>query len=130
VLLPASDLRRVLHNLLDNAMRHTRLGGTIVLDDELVGQTVQIGVTDECGGIPESDVARVFDASFRGDTARTRDNGGGGLGLAIATRLLEARIADRFRSSTVRPDVGSRSVCRSSTRDGSSNFDIRQAVLV
>lgn len=90
VLVPASDLRRVLHNLLDNAIRHTRDGGTIVIDGELQGQTAQLGVTDECGGIPEADLARVFDVAFRGDTARTRDNGGGGLGLAIAKGLLEA----------------------------------------
>jgi signal transduction histidine kinase len=90
VLVPASDLRRVLHNLLDNAVRHTRHGGTIVVDGELVGRTAQVFVTDECGGIPEADLARVFDVAFRGDAARTRDNGGGGLGLAIAKGLLEA----------------------------------------
>ena len=54
------------------------------------GRLAQLGVTDECGGIPEADLARVFDVAFRGDTARTRDNGGGGLGLAIAKGLLEA----------------------------------------
>lgn len=90
VLVPASDLRRVLHNLLDNAVRHTRLGGTIVIDGELLDQVAHLAVTDECGGIPEADLDRVFDVSFRGDTARTRDNGGGGLGLAIAKGLLEA----------------------------------------
>ena len=47
-------------------------------------------MTDECGGIPEADLSRVFDVAFRGDAARTRDNGGGGLGLAIAKGLLEA----------------------------------------
>jgi signal transduction histidine kinase len=90
VLVPASDLRRVLHNLLDNAVRHTRQGGTIVIDGELLGQIAQLAVTDECGGIPEADLARVFDVAFRGDNARTRDNCGGGLGLAIAKGLLEA----------------------------------------
>jgi signal transduction histidine kinase len=90
VLVPASDMRRILHNLLDNAIRHTRDGGTIVIDGEVLGQTARLGVTDECGGIPEADLARVFDVAFRGDAARTRDNGGGGLGLAIAKGLLEA----------------------------------------
>jgi len=90
VLVPASDLRRVLHNLLDNAVRHTRVGGAIVLDGEVTGLTAQLGVADECGGIPEADLPRIFDVSFRGDTARTRDQGGGGLGLAIAKGLVEA----------------------------------------
>jgi signal transduction histidine kinase len=89
-LVPASDLRRVLHNLLDNAIRHTYNGGTIVVDGDVSDQTARLQVSDECGGIPEADLARVFDVAFRGDAARTRDNGGGGLGLAIAKGLLEA----------------------------------------
>lgn len=90
VLVPASDLRRVLHNLLDNAVRHTHTGGTVMLDAALLGQTVELSVTDQCGGIPAADLPRVFDVAFRGDIARTRDRGGGGLGLAIARGLVEA----------------------------------------
>ena len=61
-------------------------------------------MTDACGGIPESDLPRVFDVAFRGEAARTpravdtstTDNGavdtsgGGGLGLAIVRGLVEA----------------------------------------
>jgi signal transduction histidine kinase len=90
VLVPASDLRRVLHNLLDNAVRHTSTGGTVQLDAKVTGATVEIGVSDECGGIPSADLPRVFEVAFRGDAARTRDRAGGGLGLAIARGLVEA----------------------------------------
>jgi len=89
-MVPMSDFRRVLRNLLDNAVRHTRAGGTVVLDGGIIGRTAVVHVTDECGGIPEEDMGRLFDVAFRGDVARSRDQGGGGLGLAIAKGLLEA----------------------------------------
>jgi signal transduction histidine kinase len=91
-LVPAADLRRVLHNLLDNAVRHTTVGGTILLGAVVdpSGQHVELEVADQCGGIPAADLPRVFDVAFRGDLARTRDRSGGGLGLAIAKGLLEA----------------------------------------
>ncbi len=90
VLVPASDLRRVLHNLLDNAIRHTPAGGRVVIDSEPDGSGVTLSVADECGGIPDDELHRVFDVAFRGDAARTRDEAGGGLGLAIARGLVEA----------------------------------------
>jgi signal transduction histidine kinase len=90
VLVPASDLRRVLHNLLDNAVRHTPTGGTVTLDAVVLGDVVEVSVGDQCGGIPADDLPRVFEVAFRGDVARTRDRAGGGLGLAIARGLVEA----------------------------------------
>jgi signal transduction histidine kinase len=51
-------------------------------------------VADECGGIPEADVERVFDAAFRGQVARTPSDGRGGLGLAIARGIVEAHHGD------------------------------------
>jgi signal transduction histidine kinase len=47
-----------------------------------------VSVTDQCGGIPEADLERVFERMWRGDPARS--TGGGGLGLAIARGLVEA----------------------------------------
>jgi signal transduction histidine kinase len=89
-LVPAADLLRVLRNLLDNAVRHTPEGGTVRLEGGSTQSGVVLRVIDECGGIPEQDLARVFDVAFRGDVARQRDSGGGGLGLAIAKGLVEA----------------------------------------
>jgi signal transduction histidine kinase len=53
------------------------------------GAEVVVSVADECGGIPDSDIGRVFETAFRGDAARGRDGSGGGLGLAIARGLVE-----------------------------------------
>ena len=91
VLVPAQDVRRVLRNLLDNAIRHSPHGGHVVLEAEDDGTVLTVCVSDECGGIPESDLVRVFDVAFRGDASRGRDHGGGGLGLAIAKGLVEGR---------------------------------------
>jgi signal transduction histidine kinase len=53
-------------------------------------QEATIVVRDQCGGIPERDLNRVFDLAFRSDAARSKDARGGGLGLAIAKGLVEA----------------------------------------
>lgn len=86
----AREFSRALNNLLDNAIRHTPPGGRVVVRAGHDGDGAVLQVIDECGGIPERDLDRVFDVAFRGDTARGRDDGGGGLGLAIARGLVEA----------------------------------------
>ena len=91
--LVSADLRRVLRNLVDNAVSATSQGGTVTvhgrLDPDRDG-AVTLDVTDECGGIDPDVLPRLFEVGFRGDAARQRDDGGGGLGLAIARGLLEA----------------------------------------
>ncbi|MCB0978727.1 MAG: HAMP domain-containing histidine kinase [Acidimicrobiales bacterium] len=87
---PVAELSRVLRNLIDNAVRHTPEGGTVEVRARTDGDVVHLTVSDECGGIPEPDLDRVFDVAFRGDAARTRDHQGGGLGLTIAKGLVEA----------------------------------------
>ncbi len=91
LLVSPGEASRVLRNLLDNAVRHTPDGGTIRIEVVSDGDEAEISVIDECGGIPLQDLERVFDVAFRGDAARRRDDGGGGLGLAIAKGLAEAQ---------------------------------------
>ncbi|NED99454.1 sensor histidine kinase [Phytoactinopolyspora halotolerans] len=86
----AREFCRALDNLLDNAIRHTPEGGRVVVEAASVDGHAVLKVSDECGGIPEPDLPRVFDVAFRGDNARGRNDGGGGLGLAIARGLVEA----------------------------------------
>jgi len=90
--LSTPDMARVVRNLLDNAIRHTPSGGTIVINAALDGdgRSAEVWVQDRCGGIPEVDIDHVFEMAYRGDTARTPGDGRAGLGLAVARGLVEA----------------------------------------
>jgi signal transduction histidine kinase len=87
----ASELGRALRNLLANAVRHTPSDGTIEVHSDERGAVAHVTISDACGGIPEPDLAHVFDVGFRGSTARTPSpDAGAGLGLAIARGIVEA----------------------------------------
>jgi signal transduction histidine kinase len=95
--LSTPEMARVVRNLLDNAIRHTAAGGTVIVDAGLdapgpggAPTSAVVSVLDACGGIPEHDLDLVFDMAYRGDAARTPGDGGGGLGLAVARGLVEA----------------------------------------
>ncbi|MFM9609750.1 sensor histidine kinase [Streptomyces niveiscabiei] len=77
-----SQLTRVLANLLDNAARHTRT--TVAVTVRREGEDAVLTVTDDGPGVPEEHRARIFERFVRLDDARSRDEGGAGLGLAIA----------------------------------------------
>ena len=86
----AGQLRRVLINLLDNALRHTPSGGNVTVRLERRGDTVAIDVQDTGPGIPPEHIAHVFERFYRADQSRARDSGGAGLGLAIAYEIVTA----------------------------------------
>jgi signal transduction histidine kinase len=102
--LDAQQVGRALENLLVNAIRHTGPGGTVrvavTCAESAAGSagapgTVTITVEDECGGIPEADLDRVFEAGWRSSGARTPERGnvpggGAGLGLSIVRGVAEA----------------------------------------
>jgi len=86
-------LRRMILNLLDNAIKYTPVGGRVVVSCERAGNEYALNVTDSGPGIPEDLHKRVFERFFRADKARTRaenDGGGAGLGLSIARWIAEA----------------------------------------
>ncbi len=85
------ELGRVLRNLLSNAIRHTPADGVVSIQAGSDERSAFVEVVDACGGIPADDLPRLFDVAFRGTAARTPDDdGGAGLGLAIARGLVEA----------------------------------------
>jgi len=79
------DLRRVLANLVDNAVRHARTAVSVTAHED--GRRVVIEVSDDGTGIPRADRERVFERFTRLDEGRARDAGGSGLGLAIAREV-------------------------------------------
>lgn len=83
-------ISQVAMNLLDNAIRHTPEGGTIVVETGISDGQAFLAVTDEGPGIPDELAARIFERFSRGDSARGRDSGGTGLGLAIALAIATA----------------------------------------
>ncbi|MFD3825590.1 sensor histidine kinase [Streptomyces sp. NPDC058625] len=76
------QLARVLGNLLDNGRRHAR--GTVSVTVRREGDWAVLGVADDGDGVAEADRERIFERFVRLDAARSRDDGGAGLGLAIA----------------------------------------------
>jgi two-component system sensor histidine kinase SenX3 len=83
------DLSLLVRNLLDNAIRYTKAGGTI---DAAVGAEdgwVVLRVADTGIGIPTKELPRVFERFYRVDRARSRETGGTGLGLAIVKHVSE-----------------------------------------
>lgn len=84
-------MAQVLANLLDNALRHTPAGGTVSLETSSPDpRWVEITVRDTGEGITPEALAHVFDRFYRADAARTRDQGGSGIGLTITRALVAA----------------------------------------
>ncbi len=85
------ELSRVLANLLINAVQHTSAGGSVHVEARREADRALLAVTDGCGGIPEAELDRIFDAGWRGTRARTPGaDGGAGLGLAIVRGVIDA----------------------------------------
>ncbi|MAT95919.1 MAG: two-component sensor histidine kinase [Anaerolineaceae bacterium] len=80
-------LRQSLHNLVDNALRHTPENGRILLQVEQIDDTVQVRVQDSGQGMTPEQLEHVFDRFYRADPSRSRESGGSGLGLAIVRAI-------------------------------------------
>jgi two-component system, OmpR family, sensor kinase len=86
-------LRRMILNLLDNAIKHTPQGGSVSVACGMLDGASSLAVSDTGSGIPVELQPRIFERFFRADKARARaeDNGGGaGLGLSISRWIAEA----------------------------------------
>jgi signal transduction histidine kinase len=83
-------LRISLDALLENAVKHTQPADAICLSCRAEGHDLVIEVADEGAGIPPDALARIFDRFARADSARSRAQGGAGLGLAIVDAIVRA----------------------------------------
>ncbi|WP_330229595.1 HAMP domain-containing histidine kinase [Nocardia sp. NBC_00508] len=83
-----TQLARVLGNLVDNAQRHAASFVRVAVEPDSDGR-VLLSVIDDGPGVPPADRDRIFQRFIRLDDARTRDEGGAGLGLAIVRDVIE-----------------------------------------
>ncbi|HEY0559624.1 MAG TPA: HAMP domain-containing sensor histidine kinase [Frankiaceae bacterium] len=88
----ADDLIRVARNLIDNAVRHAAT--RVVVEVRRRAEMVELEVRDDGPGVPDEARDRVFERFARLDDARSRDEGGSGLGLPIARELARANGGD------------------------------------
>jgi len=98
------QMRQALGNLLDNALRHTPSGGRVMIDAEGEDGLVVIQVSDTGEGFPAPFLPLAFEPFSRADAARSRADGGTGLGLALVRAVVEAH--GGTVEATNRPDGG------------------------
>jgi two-component system sensor histidine kinase CpxA len=98
-------LNSIFENILRNAIRYTNDNTEVRITIAPVGNTaVRVAVLDQGPGVPEQYVDRIFEPFFRADSARSRDRGGYGLGLAIADRTVA--VHEGSISAKNRPEGG------------------------
>ncbi len=83
-------LKQVLINLVDNAIKYNREGGSIRVTAQPEGSALRVKVADTGIGIPARDLPHIFERFYRVDKARSRQRGGTGLGLSIVKHIVEA----------------------------------------
>jgi len=81
------QLVSALYNLVDNAVKYSPEGSSVVVSARVDADSVLLQVADEGIGIPRRDLDRVFERFYRVDRARSRRTGGTGLGLAIVRHV-------------------------------------------
>jgi signal transduction histidine kinase len=85
----ADRIRQILVNLITNAHEYSPEGANIEVKARVVGDEVEVSVSDDGPGIPETQLEHIFERFVRGDAGLTQRVGGTGLGLAISKSLVE-----------------------------------------
>lgn len=83
------QIREVLFNLIDNAIKYSTDGGSIKVREINRGDQQEFIVCDQGIGIPKKSIPRIFERFYRVDKARSREMGGTGLGLSIVKHIIE-----------------------------------------
>jgi signal transduction histidine kinase len=98
-------IERILENLLTNAARYSPPDAPILVRGDVVGNWVDVSVTDEGLGIPQEELGRIFQRFYRGASDQVRSIHGTGVGLAVVKELVEAHGGSVAVEST--PGAGS-----------------------
>jgi len=85
-----SQMAELFYNLIDNAIKYNKFGGTVTVEISKVKNGVKITVSDTGIGIPPESQNRVFERFYRVDKSRSKKTGGTGLGLAIVKHIVMA----------------------------------------
>jgi two-component system sensor histidine kinase BarA len=116
VVVDADKIQQVLINLISNAIKFNRPNGHVTVRAELapmrrpfeedffgeeVSDALRVSVSDTGIGIPDDQLARIFDAFYQVDASSTRQHGGAGLGLSIVRKLVEAHGGEAWAESIV-----------------------------
>jgi len=83
------ELKQLFFNLMDNAIRYTPSGGVVSVSVERKGETAVVVIKDSGVGIPMEHISHIFERFYRVDKARSRAEGGVGLGLSICQHIVQ-----------------------------------------
>ncbi len=81
--------KEIVYNLVDNSIKFTPHGGTVLVAGSLNENHVQISITDNGIGIPEEKIEKIFNPFYQVDSSTTRRYGGTGLGLALIHQFIK-----------------------------------------
>ena len=88
-----SALSSVIQNLVSNAIKYSRPGGTVTIQARESktdsGTAVQVAIHDQSDGIPSREIPHLFEPFFRGERARRAQIQGSGLGLSLVKQVVE-----------------------------------------
>jgi heavy metal sensor kinase len=95
VVIPGNEvlLKRLVTNLIDNAIKYNRPGGRVIVALERETRLARFTVEDTGVGIPETALPHILDRFYQVDRERSRDTGGTGLGLAIVKKAVDLHSA-------------------------------------
>ena len=90
VIADGEQIRRVIHNLISNAIKYMdKPKGIIQIRIKDVGDFIQVEIEDNGKGIAAKDIVYIFDRFYRTDVSRNSSKGGSGIGLSIVKKILE-----------------------------------------
>jgi heavy metal sensor kinase len=118
-------LRRLLFNLLDNAIKYTPEGGQVDVQCECRTSSAELTIADSGIGIPSEHIPHIFERFYRVDPARSREAGGTGLGLSICQVIAKSHGGTiRLESNT---DKGTRVIVTLPLMRGETSADGQQS---